>query len=157
MIEYHDGHLAINVKDYHDYSPLLEQYREAEFQDIYENCKEAFWDTYAPKVAEEYGYGKIFSEGRSDGWLVVENPPLLYEAEPYYEEMGEEEKERFQVEQAKWEGFSREISAEMEFCCDERLIEVLKETRARKGTIGQGEQSSHEPGSRQGDARSSTR
>jgi hypothetical protein len=114
MIEYHNGHLATNVKDRNNYSHLHENYSQAEIDFAYEGCKEAFWDTYAPAVAEKYGYGKVFAEGRSDGWLVVDIEPFTKE-----EKSPEDEK--------AWEEFSREILAEMKFCCNERLTEVLKE------------------------------
>ena len=72
-IEYHsdgvgrEGHAAVNVKDHGRYTipDNLEQYQQA----AWELCAEVFWED-AAELAKECGYAGVYSEGRSDGWLV---------------------------------------------------------------------------------------
>lgn len=128
-IEYHNGKLAINVKDHRIYAqdPPFEIYSQKDLQTAYEDCKEAFWTHYAPKVAEKYGYGKVFSEGRSGGWLVVEKSPRLRLQDYLNDEQSPTLHKHIANEQTKWLDFSREILAEMSYCYNDRLIELLKE------------------------------
>lgn len=72
---------AVNVKDQ---TLWAQDPRTARFYDelsegvisaIYEGVCEDFWSTHAQEISEGYGFGQAFSEGRSSGWLVVENPP----------------------------------------------------------------------------------
>src|ERR1035437_9769574 len=95
-IAYHSEHCqaakpAVNVKDHHVYhnDPRFTDFSEDEFQAAYENCQEAFWESYAPEVSKHYGYGEIYSEGRSGGWLVVENPPDLESEYPIGDNLAE--------------------------------------------------------------------
>ena len=127
MIEYHNHHLAINVKDYprHIYNQLSQEYSQSEIYIAYKDCKESFWTHYAPNLAEKYGYGKVFSEGRSDGWLVVENEPRVKMTLA----LPGEGTSNIIKNKKDWEDFSREILAEMEYCCTVRLKEVLEEIR----------------------------
>ena len=110
-IEYHEGHLAICVKNRNLYSDIC-SCSSGELQEAYEQCREAFWEDLAPEISEKYGYGKVYSEGRSEGWLTVEFPP---------DYVGE-----------RWRSFVEEIRGEMEYCCNERLIEILSEISAEK-------------------------
>src|SRR3984957_11786357 len=121
MIEYHNGKLAINVKDHHLYAQddRFSEYSQQALSVAYEDCKESFWNHFAPEVAEKFGYGKVFAEGRSGGWLVVENEPNGNEIEFTPKE--------FKGLINKWENFHREILAEVDYCCNDRLIEVLAE------------------------------
>lgn len=123
-IEYHEGHLAICAKDRNTIS--LHRHPFCDHTNIvinmaYQQCKETFWEDLAPKISEKYGYGKVYSEGRSGGWLTVEFPP---------DELINMQK--YPQVRTKWEMFVEEIRAEMEYCCNERLIEILGEISAEK-------------------------
>jgi hypothetical protein len=121
MIEYHNGKLAINVKDHHLYAQddRFSEYSQQVLTMAYGDCQEAFWSRFAPYSAEKFGYGKVFAEGRSGGWLIVENEPSGDELEFTPKE--------FRELIDKWEDFQAEILAAMDYCCNERLFEILIE------------------------------
>lgn len=132
-IEYHEGHLAICVKnrniiDMNTY-PFF-KHSNLVVEMAYEECKEAFWEDLAPRISEKYGYGKVYSEGRSGGWLTVEFPPALFWPErsllEHSAKMFREECARCVDNEEEWKTFAEEIRAEMEYCCNERLIEISK-------------------------------
>jgi hypothetical protein len=88
-IQYHSEALggessqpAINVKDdvlyarEEPYATLIEQVGENVANALYERAREGFWMD-ADVLADDFGYGEAFSEGRSGGWLVVSTPPDL--------------------------------------------------------------------------------
>jgi hypothetical protein len=86
--------LAVNVKDQ---TLWAQDPRTAKFYDelsegvisaIYEGICEDFWSTHAQEISEGYGFGQVFSEGRSSGWLVVENTPDLSMCDPCYGDTG---------------------------------------------------------------------
>lgn len=56
---------------------------------IYEDVREDFWTIHAPELARTFGYGRVYSEGRSGGWLVVETPPDLDACNPCYGSEGQ--------------------------------------------------------------------
>jgi hypothetical protein len=120
-IEYHSegfgrgGQPAIDVKDRTAYYHLntetahsIDALGPDECQAIYDGMLWDFWHELAPEIARRYGYGDVFSEGRSSGWLVVENPPDLSACDPCYGDSGR----CADVEQ--WESFAGEIDALVE-------------------------------------------
>ena len=131
--EYHrNPKPAINVKHYFSYNSirhLIDEYGETEYELAYEDCKEAFWEHYAQEVSERFGYGKVYSEGRSGGWLVVENPPM-FEGEKSNLEYNDDD--TLKEELKKWLDFQIEILSEMDYCCNQRLTEILEESRRVK-------------------------
>ena len=125
-----NGKPAIEVKDrtpYHarpGFTELYDAVGERIADEEYENLVWAFWNLYAPEIAEEYGYGAVYSEGRSDGWLVVEVPPVFedyaFDALTDYEG----------AEVERWEAFEAQIHALMDNLSETypaRLQERLQE------------------------------
>jgi hypothetical protein len=121
-ITFRDGKPAIDVKDrrtYHQESAEVKASIDAlpaeRVQAIYEDLQSDFWTFSAPERAKEHGYGGVYSEGRSSGWLLVDKPPVLD-----LEKQGldgtdlDTEEEQLQVNRAGWEGFEREIEQEIE-------------------------------------------
>jgi hypothetical protein len=122
QITFRDGKPAIDVKDRGTYyqesgevKALIDALPEKAVQAVYERAQSAFWDSYAPNAADAHGYGGVYSEGRSGGWLMVDNPPVLDPAELDDCEPAEAQ-ERASVNTAGWEDFEREIEAEIEEC-----------------------------------------
>lgn len=80
-----DGRPAIDVKDHGAYwhdpklADDLETIGEAEVERIYDGLRENFWEHYAPEIARGHGYGSVYADGRSGGWLVVEGVPDFWE------------------------------------------------------------------------------
>ena len=133
-----NGKPAIEVKDrtpYHarpGFTELYDAVGERIADEEYENLVWAFWNLYAPEIAEEYGYGAVYSEGRSDGWLVVENPPNLDlagenpDADGYHDNYVDEANEAAKA----WEAFEAQIHALMDNLSETypaRLQERLQE------------------------------
>ena len=121
-ITFRDGKPAIDVKDHRRYrqesaevKALIDALPAERVQAIYEGLQSDFWTFSAPERAEERGYGGVYSEGRSSGWLLVDKPPVLD-----LEKQGldgtdlDTEEEQLQVNRAGWEGFEREIEQEIE-------------------------------------------
>lgn len=86
-IQYHaeysrEAQPAVNVKDrvsyahVEPYASLIQQVGEDVANALYENAQAQFWSD-ADYLAKEYGYGEVFAEGRSGGWLVVSEPPVI--------------------------------------------------------------------------------
>lgn len=87
-IHYHAEHCqeakpAVDVKDHgvlyartEPYASLIEEVGEDVANALYERAREGFWMD-ADVLADEYGYGEAYSEGRSGGWLVVSEPPVI--------------------------------------------------------------------------------
>lgn len=79
-IIFRDGKPVICVKDNHIYAhdpifkPFYESIPERRWEIVYEQMQETFW-IEVNDIAQSYGYGNVYSEGRSNGWLAVENPP----------------------------------------------------------------------------------
>jgi hypothetical protein len=67
----------INVKDRANYysdpeiAEIYDELGERRVSAIYEGVQEDFWYDVAPDIAGEHGYGPVFSDGRSSGWLYV--------------------------------------------------------------------------------------
>ena len=61
-----DAHPAINVKVRN--LPLVEASEDAQ-QFAWDETVREFWQS-ANRIAQNHGYSGVFSEGRSDGWLV---------------------------------------------------------------------------------------
>src|ERR1019366_5457602 len=87
MITLRNGQPAVEVKDHELYAQnwrfneLQQQLGQSVCDAIYESVLEDFWRLFAPEVAKEYGYGEVWAEGRSNGWLTVGEPPILDPAE----------------------------------------------------------------------------
>jgi hypothetical protein len=70
----------INVKDranYYSDPEIAKIYAElgaATVEEIYDGVQFDFWEFVAPQIAHERGYGAVFGNGRSSGWLYVPNP-----------------------------------------------------------------------------------
>jgi hypothetical protein len=43
-------------------------------ESIYDGIVEDFWYDVAPDIAREHGYGNVWQDGRSGGWLYVDHP-----------------------------------------------------------------------------------
>jgi hypothetical protein len=133
-ITFRGGYPAVNVKDeetYHSANEKMKALIDALPNEIgqarYESVREDFWSNVAPALAEEAGYGEVYSEGRSDGWLMVEKPPNLDPDEP-----------GFRQRSAEWLRFEDEIglailSLREDF--HERLEEALTEHEATQRRI----------------------
>jgi hypothetical protein len=123
-ITFRDGKPAIDVKDrrtYHQESAkvkaLIDALPESVVLTVYEGAQESFWRFSAPELARAHGYGDTYSEGRSSGWLLVDNPPVLdLEKQDLDGTDLDTEEERLQVNRAGWEDFEREIEQEIEEC-----------------------------------------
>ncbi len=83
-ITFRNGKPALNVKDIKLYQQenaevkaLIDALDKRDVQACYERALETFWQLDAPACAKAYGYGDVYSEGRSNGWLMVEKPPTL--------------------------------------------------------------------------------
>lgn len=130
MIKYHESKLAVDVKDRHLYrldpifSRTFTNLTSDEWNEIYDSVCEDFWQFLAPHIAERYGYGEVYSEGRSGGWLVVENPPSL---EGDSDEMVEGDTNALNTEVEQWEDFATAI----EQLVDEMRLELLSQLGER--------------------------
>jgi hypothetical protein len=136
--ETHNGVPAINVKQGGSYDSLPAEIRELieALGDnvlegmIYTDVQQDFW-TLATLAASRFGYGQAFSAGRSNGWLTVENAPILTIAEAEEHELPIDSIVPAQV---RWSEFVKEIEAEIEHLrtvvYPERLQDALDETRA---------------------------
>lgn len=123
-ITYRGDDPAINVKDDCLYTrdPRFEEYVEKLGQPhidaIYDDIREAFWTHYAPALAREYGYGEIHSDGRCDGWMLVEGTPAFNEADLDYtfrtvaHRVAQENRDQ-------WAKFERAIDALIDGCRDQ--------------------------------------
>lgn len=140
-ITFRDGKPAIDVKDRQtihqaraELKALVEALPENVVQATYEGVQERFWREFAPEAAERHGYGDVYSEGRSSGWLLVDKPPVLDLAAQDLDGTDlDTEEERLQVNRAGWEDFEREIDQEMEGCRSifaDELREALAEFKA---------------------------
>ena len=137
-IEYHEGYLAVEVKDNKRYisnpntANLIDTLGAEIAEDIYNGIQYDFWHFFAPEIAQAYGYGKVYSEGRSDGWLIVENPPTLDSAD--YDNIIEGEEVARKAIQ-RWEEFIGAIDELVEQCQKEypiRMMEKLEDIRNEK-------------------------
>lgn len=127
---------AVNVKDdwvfsQHANTPLgklIDALPEDVVSNVYEGVREDFWTLAAPRLAADHGYGRVWSEGRSGGWLVVEKPPVLdLEHQDLDGTDLDTDEEQLQVNRAGWEVFEREIEQEIEYLRDYWLVERLEE------------------------------
>lgn len=138
-IEYHEGQPAVDVKDRSTYWQLsdvaraaIEALGENRANAIYDGIVQDFWEVYAPEIARTYGYGAIYSEGRSGGWLVVENAPDLTACNPCYGDALDNGKCDDCIH---WEAFAAEIDALVESCSQEypmRLLETVANIEAEQ-------------------------
>lgn len=135
MIAIRNRQPACEVKDHELYAhnwrfaELQKQLGEATCNVIYESVIEDFWQHFAPMVAKEFGYGQIYSEGRSNGWLMVSNPPDLSACDPCYGAEGK------CADCEKWEDFERQIDILIIACRAEyyeRLQEEIDNRAAEK-------------------------
>lgn len=157
-VTYHDGQPAVNVKDRHNYAndpkfaPFYESLGEVVVEWIYDGVQSDFWDHYAPEIAREFGYGDVYSAGRSSGWLVVEKAPELEDeddpgcevcehvlltelpgGEQRCDDCGHIQESPLQKARARWAEFEQRIEQEMNYCRDqllERLVEAVEEKNA---------------------------
>jgi hypothetical protein len=140
-VTFRNGEPAIDVKDHKTYhqesaevKALIDALPDKTVQAVYERAQSAFWDSYAPNTADAHGYGGVYSEGRSSGWLLVDKPPVLdLERQDLDGTDLDTEEERLQVNRAGWDNFEREIEAEIEECRApfyEGLSDALVEHRA---------------------------
>lgn len=79
-----EGHPVVEVRDRslyaHDHvaGPMIERLGETRAENIYQGVAEDFWNFYAPEIAREFGYGAVWSAGRSSGWLWAEGADWDY-------------------------------------------------------------------------------
>ncbi len=140
-IEYHSEYLrkgqpAVNVKDHTAYYRVgsatardIDTLGDRASQDIYDEIQWSFWNEWAPEISRRYGYGDVFSEGRSGGWLIVENPPDLEACDPCYGDTGR------CAELEQWEAFTVEIDQLVDRCQTEypaRLREAVENMKAEQ-------------------------
>lgn len=134
-IERHGGQPAVCVKDRElyahtaPYAALIAQLPEDAAETIYQGVLADFWQI-AGDEASERGYGGVWSEGRSGGWLIVSNPPDLDACEPCYGESSE-----LCDVATKWLDFAGQIRAEMMAAREmfaQRLSEAVAELEARR-------------------------
>lgn len=79
-----NGVPAIDVKDRYfytgsDHDGAFDVLTEGQTRAIYEGLQLTFWEISAPEIAKAFGYGDVYSDGRSGGWLVVEGVPAFWE------------------------------------------------------------------------------
>lgn len=77
-INIREGMWAVDVKDRETYASLPEPAQkaadklgESATNAIYEGAKEAYWD-WAQDAAQEHGFSRVYSAGRSGGWMAVD-------------------------------------------------------------------------------------
>lgn len=125
-----DGKPAIDVKDHHLYArdPIFTRFYdelgENDMNAVFEEVQENFWELYAPEISRKFGYGPVYSDGRSGGWLIVTNPPTL--------EKGTEEISSAQIREnaETWNRFEDAIDELVIGCRAEiasRLAQVIDE------------------------------
>ncbi len=122
-IEYHsdgmgrESHAAINVKVYGPIS--VDEGYEDMAEAAWESCRERFWED-ANEQARARGYGGVYSEGRSGGWLVpyhswYNGPDLNKRRQSsYYPDIDEiGERSRFRAFQREIEVFVQSVPMEV--------------------------------------------
>jgi hypothetical protein len=80
-VSFREGKPAVNVKDpvlwaHHPIvGPIIEELGDERVEAIYQGTVEDFWNVWAQSIANDFGYGEIWSEGRSGGWLTTDHAP----------------------------------------------------------------------------------
>lgn len=102
---------AVNVKVYHfdhqlkvvDHFKCSEEVAEQALNFVFTFAQERFWEDAPEWASEIFGsHVKVYSEGRSGGWLVVHNLPPI------------EEWNAIMV--SKWARFEKMVKSEIEYC-----------------------------------------
>jgi hypothetical protein len=142
-VTYHGGEPAINVKDdvlyahAEPYASLIERVnaitdedgsREGDMANVlYEGAAGQFWQD-AKLLAEEYGYGEAYADGRSGGWLHLERPPVFEQEEAESEGYapGGAAASHVRANLRRWAKFNEEIDLAITQA-RERYVELLEE------------------------------
>jgi len=139
-LTYHEGQLAVNVKDLGHYWYSDPRFAKLDrdiitddvAQMLYDQMAADFWNFDAGQIAEEYGYGKVYSEGRSGGWLIVENAPELDACDPCY---GDDPTNGQCADCQRWLEFAERIRELVDGAPDvyiELLTEYLEDAQAEQ-------------------------
>lgn len=79
-IHYRDRKPAVCVKDHTVWArdsrtaDMIADLPEKIVDMVYEGVRGDFWHFFAPEIAREHGYvGTVYSAGRSEGWLILED------------------------------------------------------------------------------------